>query len=392
MVTTMRKELSNHEAIKEFLKLKLVQNRSTKETISDKTLYVYEKLLKQYDIFLGKPFKDATHDDNLKFLQSGGKNNNGYKPKSQNNIIRLLRQFYRWFYDLDECKPLPKCIRNIKPRVIKIDEIKYREKIVTQEEYNLLIENAQMPMQKALIETYWCFGSRKTSIQSLLVGDVSYDGNVTRIIIRNDKEEPREVVYSDRCEHLMKWRESLSPFKDQPGKPLFVTTWGGTLHQVKQDYARDMLIRICERAGLRHIHPHMFRHTVTSRMLKEGVPSTHVCTQLGFAKNTTMLKVYDHNTTSDYVEWLNRKQRQVKPTYDLLEKQKKTLEEKHEKEISELQNKYNEVEDTLQALQFFIHEVSPLYKLNKQKFNEYKKTRVPELQKEIENKKIAIKQ
>ena len=49
-----------------------------------------------------------------------------------------------------------------------------------------------------------------------------------------------------------------------------------------------------------------------------------------------MMKIYDHNKTSDYEEYLKKKNNETAPTYESLEMQKKTIEEKYEKEIKDL--------------------------------------------------------
>ena len=40
-----------------------------------------------------------------------------------------------------------------------------------------------------------------------------------------------------------------------------------------------------------------------------------------------MMKVYDHNTTKDVEEYLQQRRQETPPTYQLLEQQKKRLED-----------------------------------------------------------------
>jgi len=337
MVTTM----NNQSVIQEFLKWKRVTNHSKRENISEKTIRQYRNVLESYDKSLGKPFKQATQQDILHHLE-------GYKTKSQNVIIILLRDFYRWHYDLDDNDPLPDCIRKMKPRTVQMDDLEYAERVITPNEYNLLLEYCDKPMQRALLETLWVTGGRKEEIQTLRVGDVSYDGKFTRIKIRVSKTTSREVIHPARAEHLLKWRETLCPFKDEPDKPLFVSKWGGELKQISIDYAWTMLESVCKKAKLgRTVKPHDFRHSCATRMLKEGVPPTHVQTLLGWSKGSQMIKLYDHNGIADYQDWVNRKQRDTKPTYELLQKQKEELESKHEKQLKILNERLRVSEENI---------------------------------------------
>jgi integrase len=357
-------KLENQTLIEKYLKDKQSFNNNSKREkgISEQTLIVYRRTLMSFDKSINKPFEQTTQDDILNHLQN-------YKPRTRNFHIVLLREFYRHIFNLEDTDPLPNCIRKIKPRTIEIDEIKYREKVVTPEEYNLLLENCVNPMWKAILEAYWCIGSRKMGVQMMLVKDVSYDGSCTHITIREDKTQPREVIYPDRCENLLKWKETLCPNRNNPDAPLFVVHKkkdGEHYEQIKSNYAYDMLMRLCEKAGLRHIKPHDLRHSCATRMLKEGTPTTHVCQTLGWRKNTNMLKVYDHNNVKDYEDWLNRKERTLKPTYELLAKQKEELQTVHGKEIQTLNERLKRTEDSmsqiLEAIELNKHELVNLVK------------------------------
>ena len=321
--------------------------------MSPKSVDIYRRTLGYLNDSINKPFKEATEDEIFKHLDK-------YKPRTRNFHIVLFREFYRFIFGLEDTDPLPNCIRKIKPRIIDINEVEYRKKVVTSEEYNLMLENCSNPLHKALLEAHWCFGSRKNALQSLLVGSVSFDGTFTRVIITEDKTDPREIAYKGRCEHLLKWRESLCPTRNNSDAPLFVVhknnetegkksyeVDGEIYEQIKEDYAYDVFARVTKKAGLKHITSHDFRHTCATRLLKEGIPTTHVCSQLGWKKNTAMLKVYDHNNTKDYEDWLlQNSQTNVKPTYQLLEKQKEELESKHGKELQSLNERLKLSEET----------------------------------------------
>jgi site-specific recombinase XerD len=323
----------NQLVIEEFLKHKENNNKSRREQISPRTMNGYrrdlEGLIKTVN---NKPFKDITQEDIESYLK-------GYKLSTKNHCILFFRDFFRWLYNLDEGDRLPDVVRKLKAKKVEVDDMAYSERVITPEEYNAVLEGCNKPMHKALFEALWITGARKEEIQTLRVGDVSYDGHYTSIKIRVSKTQSREVIYPNRAEHLLKWRESLSPVRDNPNEPLFQTRYGNGYRPIDSGYTWDILNTVCQRMKLRHIKVHDFRHTRATMLLKEGTPETHVKTLLGWTKNSSMLRVYDHNKIKDYKDWMDRKNRNIKPTYELLERQKKDLETKHEREIKELQEK-----------------------------------------------------
>jgi site-specific recombinase XerD len=336
--------VDNKTVIEKFLKHKQACNNSKREEgISKKSLHLYQVSLEYLAADLKKPFKQATEDDILSHLEK-------YKQRTKNRHIILFRDFYRWLYNLDEGEKLPDCIRKIKPRTIDIDDMKYAEKIITPEEYHLLLDHCNKPMQKAILEALWSFGARKEEIEMMRVGDVSYDGKDTKAVLRVSKTETREVIIENRAEHLLKWVESLCPYYGQKDKPLFVVKWGGEYKQIGLNYAWDLLDDLCTKAKMRHIKPHDFRHTCTTNHLKNGTPETHIKTLMGWKKNSNMLRVYDHNKIKDYKEWLDRKRSQTKPTYELLAKQKEELETSHEKQLQALNERLKRNEDSMSQL------------------------------------------
>lgn len=50
----------------------------------------------------------------------------------------------------------------------------------------------------------------------------------------------------------------------------------------------------CERHGLPHLNPHLFRHSVASILLSSGVDVLTVSTMLGHADTSTTLDTYAH--------------------------------------------------------------------------------------------------
>ena len=166
----------------------------------------------------------------------------------------------------------------------------------------------------------------------------------------------------------MKWKESYCPVANNPDAPLFVVHKpnrgkkpikyvqydgidGKKYEQVKRDYVYNMLRRLCKKAGIQTHTPHDFRHSKATRMQNDNVPKTHICSLLGWSKNTRMLERYDHNDITDYKKWMREQggQEPLKPKYEVLEQENKELKQQQE-QIDALKKEIQERNANLQDL------------------------------------------
>ena len=60
------------------------------------------------------------------------------------------------------------------------------------------------------------------------------------------------------------------------------------------DTVNDILDRVAARAGLRHVHPHMLRHSAASTLIFSGLDVVSVAGYLGHTSPTTTEKIYSH--------------------------------------------------------------------------------------------------
>ena len=80
---------------------------------------------------------------------------------------------------------------------------------------------------------------------------------------------------------------------------VFVNLWGGPHgHPLAYPAVYDLVRRLRRRTGI-DFDPHWYRHTMATRMLRDGVPVETVSAVLGHASITTTLQVYGHLTSED---------------------------------------------------------------------------------------------
>jgi len=343
--------MKNGEAISQYLNY-LAGVKNLKES----TITSQKHTLTSFSKRINKDFKQATEQDIINYLKK-------YADLTHDVRLNSLKKFYKWLYKLDENEPLPDFIKRIEtkyknPLEYYRKNINYKERVVSEEEYNTLIDNSYKIMHKAMLETLWLFGCRAGELLSMNSNDVSYDGKFTRVLFRDSKTVPRENVYHGRAEHLLKWAETYQPFKGQKGKPLWVTP--RFTHRVTKETSYNtrftinglekMIKVISDRGNIRKITPHDFRHTFVSRERKNGTPQTFIESNGGFRKGTMMMEVYDHNKTKDYEDYLIKSNKPTPVTYELLEKQKQRLENTHYEEIQNLSDLYEELRKELLIL------------------------------------------
>jgi site-specific recombinase XerD len=316
------KDQKNEVVLKEFEKYKTEikpVKESTRKNIMNR--------LHNFNKDIQKPFSKVTQDDVLNHLKR-------FKPSTRNAVLVTLKTFYNWLYDLEKGK-FPNCVRRIEPLKIEHNDIKYREHVIMENEYQKLLDYAPSPMHKAMLETLWIFGVRVSELLSIDANGISYDGKFTRIEVRGSKTKTRQVVHKGRANYLLTYFESYHPYRGLSNKPLFV---GNQRKRFTVHGLEKLLIRLCKKANLKHITPHDFRHTSISRDRANGVPITHIETKHGLVHGSQVMGIYDHNKTKDYEDWLNKKREETEPTYETLKKQHNIVTERQQKEIDILKN------------------------------------------------------
>lgn len=344
---------TNEELINEIIEKKKLENRSPEY------INLLKTTLEKLDSNLNKPFKKANEKDIIKHL-------NQYSTTTRRSRLPMIKMFYRHIFRLDKTET-PECLKRIDLPKIKHNDVVYRERIITPEEYDLIISSAGQAKHKAMIETFYEFGIRRSELLSMNIKDVKYENGKTRITVRESKTKTRDIIVKGRCQHLLLWIENLHPEKSKPNCPLFYSTEKNRKKRYSKNSINALIKRIGEKAEInKTITPHDFRHTFITRKLQETKP-TNVMTLAGLSKNTKVLATYDHNNIEDYEKELDKEINNPKPTYKTLERQKKENEVK-QNEIEKLKIEIEEMKKTFKPLldigldKFVEHEMKNLEK------------------------------
>jgi len=321
-------KVKNEKAINDFKKRLRFENKSIN------TIRQNSNVLKTLSRYIKKDFKKATEKDIIGYLSK-------YQVSTRATRLAIIRKFYRFIFNMDK-KELPDCLKRIEFPKIKTDDISYRERVISPNEYQILINYCKNPMEKAIMETLYNFGIRRGEILAIKIKDVRYDGISTTITVRESKTKTRDVEFQGRSKYLLEWVESYHPFKDEKELPVFFNKDKTVKYESNGIY--QMIRRKTKQAGIRRrITPHDFRHTAITRARGEGIPETFIELNFGLVHGSTQMRVYDHNRNKDFKDYLKKRNQGVDETFEQVKEKKEILEKKHEREIEDLKKTMQKV-------------------------------------------------
>lgn len=254
----------------------------------ESSLTTYRSQLETLRRRMGRPLSTATVRDlaDLKSkLRKDGQQSAPY-------YLRTLRGFYR---KLGKTELADACRMPIKvPRLAPTA-------ILTPADVARMIESANSKRDAALIGALWDTGGRISELLALDLKDVREE---------NDASPPRYVLWfhqvkSDGQQHegyvldtstaLRAWLRS-HPYPDS-SSPVFCSSDG---RRIARKRAWAIVREAARRGGIsKHVHPHLFRHSRATALLRMGVSEGDVKRLLGWSDRSQSLSRYSHLTNRD---------------------------------------------------------------------------------------------
>lgn len=192
----------------------------------------------------------------------------GYAPGYVNNQFRAIQQFWKW-YAAEEAVPNP--MLGLKPP----DPGQTLVPVIATEQLAALIQDAEKGRDfesrrdAALLRLFACTGARLAEITNLDVDDIDLTNRLARVLGKGRKE--RLVKFDAKAtralDRYMRVRASHTAVTRFQASALWV---GVRRHQgMTPNGVRQVVKRRASRLGFK-IHPHMFRHTMSSNWLDKG--------------------------------------------------------------------------------------------------------------------------
>lgn len=257
--------------------MQLFLARKKTEGKSERTINLYKLHLTRMLQNLNMPVDKITENDLFVYLAKYKKDNdvsNAYLD----NIRLVFSSFFGWL--------------NAKGYISKnptagLEPIKMEKKIkqpFTDEELEKLRRICNQERDLALIEFLYSTGVRVSELVALNRKDIDFYGKNVVVYGKGSKER-ETYLNAASCLHLKAYLDS----RTDDNEALFVSE---RLPHTRITVAgvEKILRRIGKDAGVEKVHPHRFRRTMATNVLKKGMPLEEVRELLGHTKlDTTMI-------------------------------------------------------------------------------------------------------
>ena len=245
------------------------QNGKSEGTIGQYRLHIGHLLA-----YLGKNVEDIEDDDLIDYLHRY-RQLRRVSGRYLNNMRLVFNSFFRW---LQRRKVI---LRN---PVDGLEPIKYRrtvKKPLSPEELEKVRCACERERDLAIVEFLYSSAVRVSELTRLNRDDISWQSDDVMVLGKGNKE--REVYLNARAHlHLRQYLDSRTD--DSPA--LFVSS-RGQHKRLTRAGVEYILARLGQTAGVENVHPHRFRRTAATDLLRMGMPIEQVQELLGHVKIET---------------------------------------------------------------------------------------------------------
>lgn len=253
----------------------------TVEEKSPATIRVYRSVITSFLASVRVQLTAVTSNDIRLYLFQCRRR--GLKPVSVSNIRRILNSFFEW------CAAEQLITANPVRRIAPIRPEKSPRHAMQCVELEYLRSACASPRDKALVDFLFSTGARVSELCNTRLSDI--DWNRKTVLIRHGKGNTTRVTYLNpeaevSLRAYLATRTDSSPY-------VFARLHGSSPHPLNPKSVQDAVSAIAARSGHSfsvRITPHVFRHTVATVALRNGMPLEQVQRFLGHANiNTTMI-------------------------------------------------------------------------------------------------------
>lgn len=219
----------------------------------------------------------------------------------QNNMLSAVKQFMRFLHERDytvsdptrdiryakQPKRLPRCVMT--PSEAR--------KIIHAPDTKTVIGYRD----RTILEVMYISGIRKEEVNNLTLNDIDYHDGFLRIIEGKGKKNRIVPIGKIACRYLENYIKSVRPelIKDPYNNHLFLSLRGGRL---SKNMVWEMVKKYAKKARIRkNAHPHTFRHSCATLMLKNKADLRTIQKLLGYT-SITSTQVYTHLSIADLKE------------------------------------------------------------------------------------------
>lgn len=264
---------SNLGIIQKFIATKRLEGKS------EKTINKYRPELENLVNFLNKNISEITSYD-LRYYLAMYKEHRQISNRTLENMRKTISSFFGWLQSEGFITHNPaKAVRQIKyEKVVR--------KPFTPVERERIKNACNSIRDLALTEFLYSSGLRVSEVVSLDISNIDFMLKEATVIGKGGKE--RKFYLSDIC---MLYLKNYLESRTDRNPALFVSVRSSS-ERISKSGIEAMLKRLGERANVENVHPHRYRRTLASDLVKKGVPIQDIAEILGHA---------DLRTTQVYV-------------------------------------------------------------------------------------------
>ncbi|MDD3466962.1 MAG: tyrosine-type recombinase/integrase [Campylobacterales bacterium] len=269
------------------------------KNLSDKTLKAYKIDLKQFVCFVGSKYGNtlgiADVDKHIVRGYIKSLFDLGYKAKTVKRKIATLKAIFTYMEaeEVIVVSPFRKMQLSIKeplnlPKTIKLSDIK--KLLIFMYQYKGMSKNKSsygymaLVRDIAIIELLFATGMRVGEICSIKKKDIDINTGLIKVLGKGSKERTIHFCNNQARDTI---REYARLFFDEiaQSKHFFINR---EKNHISEQSVRLMIKRYCSLAKIKtHITPHMFRHSMATLLLEEGVDIRYIQHMLGHASIST---------------------------------------------------------------------------------------------------------
>lgn len=251
------------------------------EEKSSGTLKVYRCVLSAFFFAVRRQLPDVTVDDVRVYLFQCRRR--GLKPVTVSNIRRILNSFFEWCV-LEQLIPA-----NPVRRIAAIRPEKSPRHAMKRVELEYIRAACASPRDRAMIDFLFSTGARVSELCHARISDIDWERRA--VTIRHGKGNTTRVTYLNPAAEVslrayLAARTDASPF-------IFARIRGSGQAPLDPKTVQDAVRAVVRRSGRSFsvkITPHVFRHTVATVALRNGMPLEQVRRFLGHSNvNTTLI-------------------------------------------------------------------------------------------------------
>ena len=230
----------------------------------------------------------VTLDDLQRF--AAGLHDIGIHPRSQARILSGIKSFFHFLVMADYREDDPSELLEGPKIGFKLPEV------LTVEEIDTIISTVDMSKKegqrnRAILETLYSCGLRVSELCNLKLSELYFDEGFIKVEGKGSKQ--RLVPISPRAIKEIKYwllDRNLGKIKKGFEDYVFLARWGNSISRIMVFH---LIKELAEKAGIKNISPHTFRHSFATHLLEGGANLRAIQCMLGHESIATT-EIYTH--------------------------------------------------------------------------------------------------